>query len=126
MILSSIFTTQPHKITTVRIRKANLLLFQVLIKKFTFEHIMRYAESRNRIWVNQLKNMQKILKRRLNKNKKNNNINKHDDDNVEIKPFSEFKINKNDSDNDDEDEEDEDYNQIDANNDKNKTTIFIK
>jgi len=66
LILNSIFTTQTSKTSTVRVRKANVLLFEVLIEKFGAETVTRHA-SRSAVWVKQLKNMEKIRRRRLAK-----------------------------------------------------------
>lgn len=68
LLLETIFATELSKKSSVRSRKANALMLEVILDKFSTESIMKYA-AQHVAWTKYIKNIEKQRRRRLTKKK---------------------------------------------------------
>ncbi|KAI1730284.1 hypothetical protein Ddc_02974 [Ditylenchus destructor] len=68
LLLETIFATELSKKSSVRSRKANALMMEVILDKFSTESVMKYA-AQHVGWTKYIKNIEKQRRRRLTKKK---------------------------------------------------------
>ncbi|CAO4366084.1 unnamed protein product [Caenorhabditis nigoni] len=64
-ILTTVFEGQLTSDLTIKVRKANRLLLEVLVEKFGVNVLQKYTDKQD--WIKQMKNIEKIRKRKLRK-----------------------------------------------------------
>ncbi|EGT48732.1 hypothetical protein CAEBREN_10904 [Caenorhabditis brenneri] len=64
-ILNTVFEGQLTSDLTIKVRKANRLLLEVLVEKFGVNVLQKYTEKPD--WLKQMKNIEKIRKRKIRK-----------------------------------------------------------